>query len=98
VDTVLHNVACVRSWKAPCDDHLKAISKYDEKIARFEEILKQMKTDLYGSIEAIAEKVTRSAATVDPPNVGSRKLSAIYSWLRHVQSLAKKWKFPRRTN
>jgi len=30
-----------------CDDHLLAIFKCDEKIARFEELLKQMRTDLY---------------------------------------------------
>jgi len=55
-----------------CDERLKAISKCDEKIAKFEEILKQMKTDLYGSIEAIAEKVTRSVA--DPPKRGVPKI------------------------
>jgi len=57
-----------------CDDRLRAISKCDEKIAQFEEILKQMRTDLYGSIEAIAEKVTKTAEVVDPPKRGVPKI------------------------
>jgi len=53
-----------------CDDRLQAISKCDEKIAKFEEMLKQMRTDLYGSIEAIADKVTRTAEVADSPKRG----------------------------
>jgi len=34
-----------------CDEHLLAISKCDNKIAHFKELLKQMRTDLYGSID-----------------------------------------------
>jgi len=49
------------------DAHLSAISKCDDKIARFEDNLKQMRTDLYGSIEAITEKINVTAASVDPP-------------------------------
>jgi len=56
-----------------CDDRLQAISKYDEKIARFEEILQQMRTDLSGSMEAVTQKVTRSASVIDPPRRGTPK-------------------------
>jgi len=45
-----------------------ALSKCDEKIARFEELLQQMRTDLYGSLEAISDKISQSAVKVpDPP-------------------------------
>jgi len=50
-----------------CDEHLAAISKCDEKIARFEDLLKQMRTDLYGSLEAISDRIGQAAASVDPP-------------------------------
>jgi len=53
-----------------CDERLRAISKCDEKIAKFEEMLKQMRSDLYGSIEAIEDKVTRTVNVADPPKRG----------------------------
>jgi len=49
------------------DDHLSAISKFDDKIARFEELLNKMKSDLYGSMETVIEKINKTAAIVDPP-------------------------------
>jgi len=69
-----------------CDDHLLTISKCDEKIARFEELLKQMRTDLYGSLEAISDKITQTAVNVDPPKRrGSQELLVICNWFRHAQ-------------
>jgi len=59
-----------------CDDRLRAISKCDEKIAKFEELLKQMRTYLYGSIEAIAEKVIKTAEVVDPPKRGVPRITS----------------------
>jgi len=50
-----------------CNEHLLAISKCDDKIARFEELLKEMRTDLYGSIEAISERINQTATAMDPP-------------------------------
>jgi len=48
-----------------CDEQLTAISKCDEKIAKFEELLKQMRSDLYGSLETISEKVNHTVNSVD---------------------------------
>jgi len=42
-----------------------AISKCDEKIAKFEELLKQMRSDLYGSLETISDKVCHTVNTVN---------------------------------
>jgi len=50
-----------------CDDHLSAISKFDDKIAKLEEFLTKMKADLYGSMETVVEKINKTAAMVDPP-------------------------------
>jgi len=50
------------------DERLSTLLKYDDKIARYEEALKQMRTDLYGSLDAISEGVSQAAATVDPPS------------------------------
>jgi len=47
------------------NDQLEIISKFDEKIIRFEELLKKLKTDLYGSVESVAKKIHKSAATMD---------------------------------
>jgi len=47
-----------------CDDQLMAISKCDEKIAKFEELLKQMRSDLYGSLETISDKASHTVNTV----------------------------------
>jgi len=38
-----------------CDVQLKAMAMCDEKISRFEELLTQMRSDLYGSIEALSD-------------------------------------------
>jgi len=55
---------------ADCDESLQTISKYNEKLTRFEEMIRQMKSNLYGSLETIANKVTRSVVTVDLPKRG----------------------------
>jgi len=52
-----------------CDDQLMAISKCDEKLAKFEELLKQMRSELYGSFDTISDKVN----TVNNANSSSRK-------------------------
>jgi len=63
-----------------CDDRLVTISKFDEKIVKFEELLMKMKNDLYGSMEAIAEKVNKTTCCgPPPPNVGSPELLAIFN-------------------
>jgi len=49
------------------DEQLEVISKFDEKIVRFEELLKKMKSDLYGSVESVAGKISKSATMMDPP-------------------------------
>jgi len=53
-----------------CDEQLVAITKCDEKIAKFEELLKQMRLDLYGSLETISEKVSNS---VNATNIINKK-------------------------
>jgi len=60
-----------------CDEHFLAISKCDDKIAKFKELLKQMCTNLYGSIEAISEKINQIAVAVDPPR--RKRVSRIIS-------------------
>jgi len=49
------------------DERLSTILKCDEKIARYEEILKQMRTDLYGSLEVISEGINQTVDVADPP-------------------------------
>jgi len=51
------------------DNQLAVISKFDEKIVKFEELLSRMKADLYGSVES-AERINKSVAAVDPPKRG----------------------------
>jgi len=53
---------------------LTAISKIDDKIAKFEDLLKKMKTDLYSSIEMIAEEVNKTNEIEDPPKRGVPKI------------------------
>jgi len=53
-----------------CDVGLQAISKYEERLSKFEEMIRQMKADLYGSIETIVEKVTRFVVAADLPKRG----------------------------
>jgi len=50
-----------------CDEQLAAISKCDEKIAKFEELLRQMRSDLYGSIETISERVGNTVNSMELP-------------------------------
>jgi len=49
------------------DDHLAVINKFDDKIARFEQLLSDMRAELYGSMENVAAKITKTAGIVDPP-------------------------------
>jgi len=53
------------------DEHLVAISNCDDKIAQyeglFENLLKKVRTDLYGSLEAITERINQTAASLDLP-------------------------------
>jgi len=62
-DTI--KVSSVSESLQECDEHHFAISNCDDKIARFEKLLKQM-TDLYGSIETISETINQTAAVMDP--------------------------------
>jgi len=48
------------------DDHFAMISNYDDKITQFEELLSRLRSDLYGSMETIAEKVAKTAGILDP--------------------------------
>jgi len=62
-----------------CDDRLNAIAKCDERItkfeAKFEAILRQLRSDLYGSVETLEEQITN---VVDPPKrVGPRIISDV---------------------
>jgi len=52
------------------DDHLTVINKFDDKIAKFEELLSKMRMDLYGSMETVAGKINQTAAIMDPPKRG----------------------------
>jgi len=49
------------------DDQLTAISKFEEKITSFQELLRSMRAELYGSTEVISDKVNRTASLADPP-------------------------------
>jgi len=50
-----------------CDIQLQAMARCDDRIAKFEELLMQMRTDLYGSIEALSNKIESTAAATAPP-------------------------------
>jgi len=56
------------------DNQLEVISKFDEKIIKFEELLKKMKSDLYGSVEFVADKINETTAGIDPPKRGIPKI------------------------
>jgi len=49
-----------------CDIQLQAMARCDDRIAKFEELLAQMRTDLYGSIEALSNKIENTAAATAP--------------------------------
>jgi len=49
-----------------CDIQLQAMARCDDRIAKFEELLAQMRTDLYGSIEALSSKIESTAAATAP--------------------------------
>jgi len=48
-----------------CDVQLQAMARCDERIAKFEGLLAQMRADLYGSIEALSSKIEKTV--VAPP-------------------------------
>jgi len=53
-----------------CDVQLKAMAMCDERISRFEKLLTQMRSDLYGSIEALSDKIGKTTSVVNPPKRG----------------------------
>jgi len=57
-----------------CDAQLEFIAKYDEKIIKLEELLHKIKTDFYGSVELVADKVGKTMTAVDPPKRGAPKI------------------------
>jgi len=42
-----------------CDEQLDAISRFDDKILHFEELLRKLRADLYGSVESVADRVNK---------------------------------------
>jgi len=60
-----------------CNEQLEAISRFDDKIMQFEEIIRKMRADLYGSVESVAERVSKTASVVDPPRRGLKIISDI---------------------
>jgi len=58
------------------DDQLEVISKFNEKIIKFEELLRKMKADLYGSVESVADKVSKAVAAMDPPKRGVPRITS----------------------
>jgi len=56
------------------DDQLEVISKFDEKIIKFEELFQKMKADLYGSVESVADKVSKTMTAADHPKRGVPKI------------------------
>jgi len=56
------------------DDELTSISRIENKIAKFEDFLEKMRTDLYGSLDALTEKVIKTKEVVDPPKRGVPKI------------------------
>jgi len=55
------------------DNRLAAIMGFEGKLTKFEELITQIKADLYGSVECIAEKVGKS---VDPPKRGAPRITS----------------------
>jgi len=53
-----------------CDVQLQAMARCDERIAKFEGLLAQMRTDLYGSIEALSSKIEKTMVAAAPPKRG----------------------------
>jgi len=50
-----------------CDVQLQAMARCDERIAKFEDFLVQMRADIYGSIEALSNKIEKTAAAAALP-------------------------------
>jgi len=51
-----------------CEGQLNIM--YEDRMSRFEELLAQMRSDLYGLMEALSEKVRKTTSAVDPPKRG----------------------------
>jgi len=52
------------------DDQLEVIPKFNERIVKFEELLHKMKTDLYGLVESMTEKINKTIVQADLPKRG----------------------------
>jgi len=53
-----------------CDVQLQAMARCDERIAKFEGLLAQMRADLYGLIEVLSNRIEKTATAAAPPKRG----------------------------
>jgi len=57
-----------------CEGQLNAMAMYEDRISRFEELLTQIRCNLYGSMEALSDKIGKTTAVVDHPKRGAPRI------------------------